>query len=29
MSQVKTFKVTARCEKCDNVQGLLVGADDE
>jgi len=29
MSQVKTFKVTARCEKCDTVQGLLVGADDE
>ncbi|KKN79600.1 hypothetical protein LCGC14_0338040 [marine sediment metagenome] len=29
MNEVKTFKVTARCEKCDNVQDLLVGADDE
>ena len=29
MSEVKTFKITARCEKCDAVQELLVGADDE
>ena len=29
MSETKTFKVTARCEKCDTVQELLVGADDE
>ncbi|KKN14833.1 hypothetical protein LCGC14_0992130 [marine sediment metagenome] len=29
MSEIKTFRVIARCEKCDNVQGLLVGANDE
>jgi len=29
MSEAKTFKVTARCEKCDKVQECLVGADDE
>ncbi len=29
MSEVTTFRITARCEKCDTVQGLLVGADDE
>ena len=29
MSQSKTFKITARCEKCDTVQELLVGANDE
>ena len=29
MSQVKTFRVIARCENCDHEQAMLVGADDE
>ena len=29
MSEIKTFKVVARCEDCDYEQAMLVGAFDE